>query len=249
MRSFHKNTQAPAILRMQGPAETQKLINEVVGGNVNPKPNDLYRHSDVKQQLKIDQNGKCAYCERYFNGDFGAVEHFRPKGGWKQSNGDKLLQPGYYWLTYEWSNLLYSCDECNTVYKHNLFPLANPGSRDIDHRNISKEQPLLVNPAEEDPGIYIAFHSEMAIPRIVAGLPSAKGKATIELLGLNSRPALKQARREAYMEYRKFVILKEIARREGNALLLRMAEGLIRTRTGEYAEFTGMYQYQEEVFL
>lgn len=244
MREFHKNTQAPAILRQEGPAETQNLIDAVEGGNDSPVISSLYRHPDVKAQLKSDQNGKCAYCERKFNGDYGAVEHYRPKGGWQQESGERLNKPGYYWLAYEWSNLLYSCSECNTSYKQNLFPLEDPMTRDIVNRDVSREEPLLLNPSTENPGQHIGFHKEMVVPRIINGMPSEKGQKTIELLGLNSRLELKQARREAFFKYKKFKLLMAIAERAEDAVTLSIVDGLILSQTSEYAEFTGMYLYQ-----
>lgn len=244
MRGFHKNTQAPAVLRQEGPAETQKLINAVVGGNDSPEIAPLYRHPDVKDQLRSDQNGKCAYCERKFNGDYGTVEHYRPKGGWQQERGDRLEKPGYYWLAYEWSNLLYSCDECNTSFKKNLFPLTDPTSRDIVNRDISKEQPLLVNPTIEDPGLYIAFRREIAVPRIIDAVESEKGQTTIDLLGLNSRLALKQARRAAFFEVKTLRKLRKMAETTNNLEELPLIDWLIERHTGEYAEFTGMYLNQ-----
>lgn len=244
MRKFHKNTQAPAVLRKNGPAKTQELIDAVAGGNDCPKIDALYRHPDVKAQLKTDQNGKCAYCERKFNGDYGAVEHYRPKGGWQQEHGDALKKPGYYWLAYEWENLLFSCDECNTSCKKNLFPLANPDSRDIGNRDISSEDPLLVNPATEDPGAYIAFHKEMAVPRMVDGMPSAKGMRTIDVLGLNNRLVLKQARREVFFEVKALKKLRTILMITNNIQALLLVDNIIRMHTSEYAEFTGMFQNQ-----
>lgn len=53
------------------------------------------------------------------------VEHFRPKGGWRQSPGQPIEQPGYYWLAYEWSNLFLACGPCNSRHKRNLFPLTD----------------------------------------------------------------------------------------------------------------------------
>ena len=244
MRSFHKNTQAPAVLRENGPAKTQELVDAVAGGNDSPEIDALYRHPDVKAQLKSDQNGKCAYCERKFNGDYGAVEHYRPKGAWQQERGDALNKPGYYWLAYEWENLLYSCDECNTSCKKNLFPLANPVSRDIPHRDISSEDPLLVNPATEDPGAYIAFHKEMAVPRVVDGRPSAKGTRSIDVLGLNSRLVLKQARREAFFKVKKLKKLRAILVTTNDVQAITLVDDIIRMHTSEFAEFTGMFQNQ-----
>ena len=244
MMAFHKNSQQPDVLQQNGPAETQKLIVAVDGGNDSPTFDSLYRHADVKAQLKRDQNDKCAYCERKLNGDYGAVEHYRPKGAWQQNQGDQLEKPGYYWLAYEWSNLLYSCDECNTSYKMNLFPLANPADRDIEHRDVSKEQPLLVNPTTDDPGTYIGFRREIAVPRIIDGVPSEKGQKTIDLLGLNSRPVLKQARMDSFLKYKKYRVLKAIIEKIGDIQALAIVESLITTHTGEYAEFTGMYLNQ-----
>ena len=232
------------MLRQNGPAETLKLITEVCGGSDSPVISLLYCHPDVKAQLKSDQNGKCAYCERMFNGDYGAVEHYRPKGGWQQEVGEKLKRPGYYWLAYEWGNLLYSCDECNTSYKRNLFPLSVPDTRDIDNRDISREDPLLLNPSSEDPGEHIGFNKEMAVPRIIDGVPSAKGLKTIELLGLNTRLALKQARRDAYRTFKALKVFRQIVEATNNTSGLSLIDGLIAKHTSEYAEFTGLYLNQ-----
>ena len=76
MRRFHKNTQAPAVLRKDGLGKTTDLIKAIEEGNNSPTIDSLYRHPDVKRQLKSDQNEKCAYCERKLNGDYGAVEHY-----------------------------------------------------------------------------------------------------------------------------------------------------------------------------
>lgn len=71
----------------------------------------VYGEASVKKQLKKDQKEKCAYCETALCGDYGAVEHYRPKTQWKELDGTTGL--GYYWLAYEWDNLLCSCDRCN----------------------------------------------------------------------------------------------------------------------------------------
>ena len=52
MRALHKNTQQPEVLRQNGPAETQKLIAVVEGGNNSPVIDSLYRHADVKVQRR-----------------------------------------------------------------------------------------------------------------------------------------------------------------------------------------------------
>lgn len=244
MRRFHKNPQAPTILRQQEAIETQKLIDAVNLGNDSPIISGIYNHPEVKTQLKNDQNGKCAYCERKLNGDYGAVEHYRPKGAWQQCENTPMSRPGYYWLAYRWENLLYSCSECNTSYKRNLFPLENPVARGIVNRDIRNEIPLIINPSCENPGCYISFRREIAIPRLINGEPSLKGRTTIDILGLNKRADLKYARRAAYRDYRTLMKIKAILEKVGMLSGVRLVNKLIQRHTSEYAEFSGMFENQ-----
>src|SRR5689334_19247956 len=58
---------------------------------------DLIRRGGAMDALLNRFNGKCAYCESPIGpGAYADLENFRPK-----------LQ--YWWLTYEWSNLLPAC--------------------------------------------------------------------------------------------------------------------------------------------
>lgn len=84
---------------------------------------------------------KCAYCETPLLRSSMHAEHYRPKGGVKyRVTGQKKLKrgtaldeaqlvidhPGYFWLAYDWRNLLPSCEFCNTVHgKGNQFPVKN----------------------------------------------------------------------------------------------------------------------------
>lgn len=61
--------------------------------------------------------GRCAYCEgRYTAGEFGDAEHYRPKGEVTQARQKVKDHPGYYWLAYEWHNLLLACKKCNSKH-------------------------------------------------------------------------------------------------------------------------------------
>jgi hypothetical protein len=66
----------------------------------------LYGHSSVVSKLNNIYNHKCAYCEAYEPEP--EVEHYRPKKG---VTGE--VHEGYYWLCYEWSNLMPACHDCN----------------------------------------------------------------------------------------------------------------------------------------
>ena len=137
----------------------------------------IYGHEDVKNALRKLQQGICCYCESYYEGTtFGDVEHYRPKGFYQQHKSDKQHRPGYYWLAYKWENLMYACEKCNRTYKKNYFPLKDPSKRfDKDLRNISQEEPLLINPYEEkNPERHLTFEENRIVPL------TDEGKASIE---------------------------------------------------------------------
>ncbi|MDP9645452.1 HNH endonuclease family protein [Paraburkholderia caledonica] len=142
----------------------------------------IYGHSTVKNALKAAQHNKCAYCEANFSGNAsGDVEHFRPKAFSQQSKGAAKLYPGYYWLAYEWSNLLYACELCNRPVKRNLFPLRDPNARArLSADDVSGETPLLIDPAgPTNPREHIRFRKNKPY-----GI-TEKGRETVKTLGLD----------------------------------------------------------------
>jgi uncharacterized protein (TIGR02646 family) len=142
--------------------------------------NSIYNAEQVKEALLKAQYNKCCYCEsRLINSRDLAIEHFRPKGEVRQMHNDTKEYPGYYWLAYEWDNLLLSCNGCNSDHKGILFPLANPAHRARSHHDdISLEQPLFVHPAQQNPRDHIRFEDDAPI----AVTPI--GGTTIEEIGL-----------------------------------------------------------------
>ena len=143
----------------------------------------LYGAKSVKNALIAAQQGKCAFCEsKVRHIAHGDVEHYRPKGGVRQSDGDPLEQPGYFWLAYAWTNLFFACQLCNQSFKKNLFPLADPTRRARSHLDdLAAEQPMLVHPTDEEPSALIGFRKEMAFPID----DDSRARMTIEVLGLN----------------------------------------------------------------
>ena len=82
-----------------------------------------YKDADGKTQSKVREKLnelyflKCAYCETLCKAE---IEHYRPKRGVTEDTSHN----GYYWLCYEWSNLVPSCRYCNTEGgKGNQFPI------------------------------------------------------------------------------------------------------------------------------
>ena len=148
-------------------------------------------------------NGKCCYCER--KRDISRerdVEHFRPKLGVTEAPRHK----GYWWLAYEWNNMLISCKTCNSAHKKNHFPLMDEHKRVYEERDTDVEEPLLINPAIEDPEPYFIYTTEKRggqyVTKLVASVNGVeRGQAIIDILQLN-RPTLlgEEERSESYKD-------------------------------------------------
>ena len=199
----------------------------------------IYGSETVKNALIKAQHGKCCFCERKTGKD-GDVEHFRPKSGYRQAPKGPLLRPGYYWLAYEWDNLLLACSACNQRHKRNLFPLTDPSLRASLHTNdITREVPLFLQPAQQDPEHHIGFRKE--IPYAVNG--SRMGKETIKALGLD-REILNEVRRDRLAELK---TLREVValdatlstKTEGRKLVQK-ARALLAEAVTDAAEFAAM---------
>lgn len=173
---------------------------------------DIYGHEDVKTALRNLQHGICCYCESYYaHTTYGDVEHFRPKGYYQQYKGDKQHRPGYYWLAYKWENLMYACEPCNRSHKKNYFPLKDPSKRfNPAVRDISGEEPLLINPYEEKcPEQHLTFEENRIKPL------TEEGKASIEFYGLD-REELNESRQDFYAPIKALVETLQLAK--GSAL-------------------------------
>ncbi len=241
--------EAPAILTGRGRAKQAELCAAYEAGQREFNFDaSVYGHPTIKEALIIAQHGKCCFCERKIGAE-GDVEHFRPKGGFRQGKRTRLEKPGYYWLAYEWTNLLLACPICNQRFKQNYFPLRDPATRAVNHHgDLMQEEPLFINPAEVDPAEHIGFHQEVAYPIS----DSKYAKATIEALGLN-RPNLSEERRDYLAE---LSVLRELLRlekqlaatEEGNALLQR-AQLRLQKAILDSAKFTSMARAAAEADL
>jgi len=185
----------------------------------------LYKRKYIKENYFFSDKepffGKCAYCETPIEDIFpGDVEHYRPKGKVTDENyntiyiqkddgtyildddGNKIPHPGYYWLAYEWTNLMPSCTYCNRPKKdfgkRNCFPVEGINIFKIGDEKL--EKPLLINPIDEldlfENHISIDFDTGLLIAKTI------KGKMTINLLGLNKRRYLRLGRLQAINDAR-----------------------------------------------
>lgn len=183
----------PKILRTKGLAKTKELCALYDRSEPHRKGEErfsidaeTYGDLSVRKVLERAQRGKCGYCDaKMLPLD---IEHYRPKSASKQARTAKDEKPGYYWLSYEWQNLLLACVFCNQsrqdtagepTGKGTLFPLINPTKRARSHHDsLAPEEPLLLHPYEDDPDEHIGYRQY----RLHA--LTKKGEATIEVLKL-----------------------------------------------------------------
>ncbi|HNG92290.1 MAG TPA: TIGR02646 family protein [Acidobacteriota bacterium] len=159
-----------------------RFSRDYLNGSKKFRFNDsIYGDSTVRNELIKAQFSKCCYCETEILEE-GEIEHFRPKSECRQDSQTTIEKSGYYWLVYEWTNLVYACSTCNRK-KSIYFPLRDPQTRAKSHKdNLDQEQPLLINPAETDPAKHITFTIEGKAEAINGSL---LGQTTIEILQLN----------------------------------------------------------------
>lgn len=196
----------------------------------------IYGAPEVKAALVEAQHSKCCFCESKV-GDDGDVEHFRPKAACCQSPKASLIRPGYYWLAYEWDNLMLSCSACNQRSKRNQFPLIDPRQR-VNHHgdDLGIEQPVFINPGREDPEQFISFRQEFAFPL------GKRGKATIDAIRLN-REILTDRRRDrlAWLDCLRELVARPIQASDPPDFVeaVKTAKNLLAQSAEDSAEFAG----------
>jgi hypothetical protein len=202
----------PEILGTKGAEQTHldcieydTAPSDFVAGRAAFRDRRLYADRTVKLALVAAHFSKCCYCEtKHTDPDNFDVEHFRPKGGVRQPHQLSDDLPGYYWMRYQWTNLLLSCNPCNRRYKKTFFPLRNPSERARSHHDeLAREQPLLIDPAAEEPRDHVRFLDDAPIAL------TAKGQMTIDVLGLR-RTSLGEDRRRRLQMVRTLYDLQRV---------------------------------------
>lgn len=214
---------------------------------------DLYKEQKLSVYMNRDKpfRGKCAYCESDLSRQYGDIEHYRPSSNVTDAdrksitrirNGQEEKHPGYYWLTYEWSNLLPGCIMCNRpskkftegrlIGKWDRFPIG--ASRAWHHNdNLAAEDPLIINPVKIDPPDHLIFDKNGSIL-----WASEHGEATVKILGLNDN-GLPYRRKEKYDQVRfltdYYIFLAELNPQSQKASEL---FNLLRRIKDGYGEFT-----------
>lgn len=169
--------------------ELQKIRKAVSSGE-SYRFEPLWSDRKVKKFLHRSQHGKCCYCERRRDERRESdVEHFRPKA---EVDGAEN-HPGYWWLAYSWENLLIACKTCNQEYKKSKFPLKHCSERACGEKSdLAKEEPILINPLEEDPEEFIEYDLSAKYMAKADG-KCERGRETVdELTGINDMQVMNE---------------------------------------------------------
>lgn len=114
--------------------------------NREPTSTEFDGYKIVAEAIWKAQHNKCCYCELRIPKAFNDVEHYRPKTLADRSPGCTSTH-GYWWLAFNWENLLFSCPGCNRTSKKAQFPLAiGSTSLKAEETVPGLEVPLLLDP-------------------------------------------------------------------------------------------------------
>ena len=224
--------------------EREAVIERVRNGE-DAQLSDLYKDARMKTVYRHEGPpffGKCAYCEsRIIGNQPGDIDHYRPRREVTNEDrspvtvdlngGGTAPHPGYYWLAYEWSNLLYACSECNrintkkhggvTVGKGSRFPVA--GKHATAPGGELNERPLLINPLIDEPDGHLSIDETGIITE-----QSERGEVSIRMLGLNIRQSLITDRAKTIEDtvnsLHRYVALLSVEQTESTAKLQALAQ-------------------------
>lgn len=128
-----------------------------------------YKQEDVKTALKDMYEGLCCYCESPIGiQTYERIEHLKPKSLFNSE-------------CFNWENLHFACEVCNTSYKKDNWDPINP----------------ILDPTKDNISLHLAI--DLNTGEIVSINNSARALTTIEHTGLN---------REDLVERRNSIILK-----------------------------------------
>jgi hypothetical protein len=186
---------------------------------------------------------KCAYCEgRADDVSSGDVEHYRPKNPPKEDPD----HPGYYWLAYEPSNYLPSCEKCNRVRgKRRFFPVEQ-GTRAHTAAEIPNEKPLLLNPYCDEPQQHLKFlpakevDGELLFVGTVKGL-TPRGETSVKRYNLN-REGLIESRRRAQQNIYNAMLVAAFKPQKMKQLWSSLCEGCEEFSAAAYAQARKMWE-------
>lgn len=161
--------------------------------------------NSVEKELQKIAPGKIRHCQ-YCESNIGTnIEHVYPKGWFPN-------------LTFNWTNFLWACQQCNGIYKIAQFQLfeAPDSSKTINLRANKKfkappnEDAVFINPRVDNPMDYLILNLESGLFQIIANDPRSRAykraQYTLATLRLNRRQHLASERQQAYHTYTQLLV-------------------------------------------
>lgn len=168
---YVERVEKPLSLSLYAEQWTKELLAQIEDkgsySKVDAEYKERYRQEDVKKALERMYTGHCCYCESIIGiSTYGRIEHLKPKS---------LVQ--FHKYSFEWDNLHWCCEVCNTSYKRQKwsfeYPILDPS---LDH-------------IEE----YLCMNLQTGEYEVIDDNPRAR--TTIEDTGLNREMLVKARRR------------------------------------------------------
>lgn len=241
--------------------KARKATRQIIarGGPGDTRFNEgIYAADSVRVAFDKLFHGKCAYCEFPLARVDVHVEHYRPKGAVYEAPS----HPGYYWLAYDWSNLLPACPACNTkrrepphagsptrgqtaTGKADQFPLADEADRATKpDDSLTAELRLIVDPTRDEPSRYLTF--DMFGAPLAKGdsgsLTHVRGEATITICSLDQY-LINRERSKVIRDMVCLIQLKRTLKSEPSSPTIRKLQlqvrNLIRRKTSAPENFAG----------
>lgn len=168
---FVKRTEKPLSLSTHAEQWTRELLAQIEEkgsySKVDAEYKDRYRQEDVKESLEKMYTCHCCYCESVIGiSTYGRIEHLRPKS---------LVQ--FHKYTFDWNNLHWCCEICNTSYKKARWDFEHP----------------ILDPTADNIKAYLRMNLQTGEYEEIDG--NLRAKTTIRDTGLNREKLVKARRR------------------------------------------------------
>lgn len=168
---YVKRAEKPLSLSLYAEQWTKELLAQIEDkgaySKVDAEYKERYRQEDVKKALERMYTGHCCYCESIIGiSTYGRIEHLKPKS---------LVQ--FHKYSFEWDNLHWCCEVCNTSYKKQKWNFEYP----------------ILDPSLDNIEEYLCMNLQTGEYEVIDDNPRAR--TTIEDTGLNREMLVKARRR------------------------------------------------------
>jgi hypothetical protein len=220
--------------RARAEAERTACLDAYAAGHSYEFVSDIWRM--LKEFfLRCAFNNRCGYCESPVTVvTHGDADHFRPKkkvtvevdGKAQTAMCGEKPHPGYYWLAYDWRNLVPACEKCNRASgKMNQFPVQHSHycAADLKSDELDEvEEPLLLNPHRESSFGVLRFGDQGTVGSVDN---DARGECSIGVYRLDREDLATERFRAQKAAWREWLIALGHEPEAGLAVLAKWKNG------------------------